>query len=99
MAAYDELEASFERVAALSLDAMTDPEQVALMNRREVLARRLPSVDHPVINRLVAEASPTELGGTQPGRGVVDRAADLQEGSPPAYPPRRTAGAAHRHHR
>ncbi len=64
MATYAELEASFERVAALSLDAMTDPEQVALMNRREVLARRLPSLDHPVINRLAAEAPPTELGGT-----------------------------------
>ncbi len=64
LAAYAELETAFERVAALSLDALTDPEQLALMNRREVLARRLPSLDHPVINRLVAEASPTELGGT-----------------------------------
>ncbi len=56
LAAYDELDASFEKVGELSLDASTHPEQVALTNRREVLAPRLAALDRPVINRLAGEA-------------------------------------------
>jgi Domain of unknown function (DUF222) len=64
MAVYDEWEAVNEKVAALSLDALTDRELLELQHRREVVARSLPAVDHQIINRLAAEASPTELGGT-----------------------------------
>ncbi len=64
MAVYDEWEAVNEKVAALSLDALTDRELLELQHRREVVARRLPAVDHQIINRLVAEADPKALGGT-----------------------------------
>lgn len=64
MAAYDELDAAFDEVTALSLDALTPSELVALMNRRETLYRRQPAVDHRIINRLAAEADPKALGGT-----------------------------------
>jgi hypothetical protein len=63
LAAYDEWEAVNEKVAALSLDALTHAELLALLNRREVVARRHPTVDHQIINRLAAEADPKALGG------------------------------------
>jgi hypothetical protein len=64
MAAYDELEAAHEKVAALSYDGLTHPELVALQSRRETMRRREPVVDHQIINRLAAEADPQTLGGT-----------------------------------
>jgi Domain of unknown function (DUF222) len=64
MAVYDEWEAVNAKVAALSLDALTHPELLELQHRREVVARSVPTVDHQIINRLVAEADPKALGGT-----------------------------------
>jgi Domain of unknown function (DUF222) len=64
MAAYDELEAAQKKVATLSYDGLTHSELVALESRRETMRRREPAVDHQIINRLAAEASPIELGGT-----------------------------------
>ena len=64
MAAYDELEAAHEKVAALSYDALTHPELLAVQSRRETMRRREPAIDHQIINRLVAEADPQALGGT-----------------------------------
>jgi len=63
MAVYDEWEAANARVAALSLDVLTDCELLVLQYRREVVARSLPAVDHQIINRLAAEADPKALGG------------------------------------
>ncbi|MGX9788978.1 HNH endonuclease signature motif containing protein [Mycobacterium sp. MMS18-G62] len=62
-AVYDEWEAVNEKVAALSLDALTHTELLALQHRREVVARRQPMVDHQIISRLAAEADPKALGG------------------------------------
>jgi Domain of unknown function (DUF222) len=62
LAVYDEWEAINDKVAALSLDALTDTELLDLQGRREVVARRQPVVDHQVINRLAAEADPKALG-------------------------------------
>jgi Domain of unknown function (DUF222) len=64
MAVYKEWEAINEKVAALSLDALTDRELLELQHRREVVARSLPAVDHQIVNRLAAEADPNALGGT-----------------------------------
>ncbi len=64
MAAYDEFEAAFEKVAALPLDALTHPDLLALMSRREVLSRRQAALEHAVINRLAAETCPGALGAT-----------------------------------
>src|SRR5215212_4066498 len=63
LAAYDEWEAVNEKVAALSLDALTHTELLALAHRREVVARRHPVVEHQLISRLAAEADPKALGG------------------------------------
>jgi hypothetical protein len=63
-AAYDELDAAFDKLMALSLDGLTHSELLGLLDRRERLARRLPATSHAIINRLAAEADPNVLGGT-----------------------------------
>ncbi len=62
MAAYDELDAAFDKVAALNCDALNHEELLVLMNRMERNVRRAPVVAHHMINRLVAEANPKALG-------------------------------------
>ena len=64
LATYAEWEAVNAKVAALSLDALTDTELLELQHRREVVARSVPAVDHQIINRLVADGDPKALGGT-----------------------------------
>jgi hypothetical protein len=64
LAAYADWEAANQKVAELSLDALTHTELLDLQHRREVVARSVPAVDHQIINRLAAEADPKALGGT-----------------------------------
>src|SRR4051812_26937558 len=63
LAAYDELEAAVDKVASLSVDALTHTELLALLHRREVLSRRQCADEHRLIARLVSEADPKALGG------------------------------------
>jgi hypothetical protein len=62
-AAYNELDAALDKVLGMSTDALSHPDLVVLMARLERIVRRAPAVAHPMINRLVAEASPQALGG------------------------------------
>jgi hypothetical protein len=62
--AYKGLDAAFEAVAALSYDVLTVTEKKNLLIRLEAHRRRLPAVEHPLINLLVTEAAPEVLGGT-----------------------------------
>jgi hypothetical protein len=64
LAALAALEAAEDAVTGLSFDALTHPELLTVLSRRETLARRQPAVDHRLINRLAAECCPTDLGGT-----------------------------------
>jgi hypothetical protein len=91
LAAFDELEAAHQRVAALSFDALTHPELLGRLDRLETLRRSQPAVEHRLINRLARECSPVELGGTsltdvlatrlrisaREARRRIDEAADL----------------------
>ena len=95
MALLDEADAVADRLASLALEALTPAELLAVLARREVLARRQPAIDHRLLNRLVAEAVPTELGGTTLAKALahrlkisqadarrrLDEAADLGPGS------------------
>jgi Domain of unknown function (DUF222) len=45
-AAFDRLDAAIDEVAALSFDALTTPERLALLERSEVLRRRQPAAEH-----------------------------------------------------
>jgi Domain of unknown function (DUF222) len=64
LAAYDDLDAAFDKVLGLSFDAITDSEKLNLQNRMERNLRRAPAVEHRLISSLVAGADPKSLGGT-----------------------------------
>jgi hypothetical protein len=90
--AFDALEAELKRALDLSFDALTTPERLALLQRCERLRRRLPCIEHQLINQISEQADETELGGRLPSalanrllitRGEASRriheAADLGE--------------------
>src|ERR1700758_3215520 len=62
-AAFDVLDAAVDGVAALDVDALSTREWLALLERTEKLRRRLPAIEHPLINHLARQATPEELGG------------------------------------
>ncbi|OMC03713.1 hypothetical protein A5735_00485, partial [Mycolicibacter heraklionensis] len=59
---FDGLSAYLDQALDLDFDALTPRECLALLQRCERLRRRLPAVEHPMINRLAA-TDPAELGG------------------------------------
>jgi hypothetical protein len=62
-AAFDALDAAVDGVAALDFDALSTPQRFGFLARCERARRRLPAVEHPLINQLAREATPEELGG------------------------------------
>ncbi|WP_163659650.1 13E12 repeat family protein [Mycobacterium branderi] len=62
--AFDALESAMKRALDLTFDTLTTPECLAMLERCETIRRRLPAVEHPLINQLAEQASETELGGT-----------------------------------
>ncbi|AKN16399.1 hypothetical protein B586_07255 [Mycobacterium haemophilum DSM 44634] len=63
-AAFDALDAAVDGVAALDFDALCAREWLVLLERCERVRRRIPAVEHPMINQLARQATPEELGGT-----------------------------------
>jgi hypothetical protein len=66
VAAFDALEADLDRALELSFDALTIPERLVMLARCEVFRRRLPALEHPLINQVSGQADATELGGKLP---------------------------------
>ena len=62
-AAFDALDAAVDGVAELDFDALTTRECLALLERCERVRRRLPVLEHQLINHLARQATPEELGG------------------------------------
>jgi hypothetical protein len=62
-AAYDALDAALDAVLAASVDALSTAEKLVLHDRLECNVRRLPTVQHLLVNALTAEADPKALGG------------------------------------
>jgi hypothetical protein len=60
---FDTLSAVMSRIVEYSYDALTTPELLALLERLERATRRLPVPGHALINQLVQQATPAELGG------------------------------------
>jgi hypothetical protein len=69
---FDALEADLDRALELSFDALTTPERLAMLQRCERMRRRLPTVEHPLINQIGEQADATELGGKLPA-ALADR--------------------------
>ncbi|WP_156765524.1 13E12 repeat family protein, partial [Mycobacterium sp. 1245499.0] len=63
-AAFDALDAAWDQVCALNVDALKPRQQLAVLARCEKQRRRIPAVEHPVINSLARQAPSPELGGT-----------------------------------
>ncbi len=62
-AALDTLDAALDGVAGFDCEALTTPEHLRLLARVERWRRRLPAVEHPLINALRRQAGAAELGG------------------------------------
>jgi hypothetical protein len=62
-AVFDALDAEVDRACLLSLDALNLQHQLAVLERCERLRRRLPAIEHPLINSLARQAPSQELGG------------------------------------
>src|SRR5262245_34295183 len=65
-AAYDALDAAVDLVVALRGDTLSTADHVAGLARLERARRRLPVAEHPMINHIVARATPAEVGGSIP---------------------------------
>jgi uncharacterized protein DUF222 len=63
VARFDALHAAVSELLEVSFDALTTPEQLALLERLERETRRLPVAGHALIKQLGRQASETELGG------------------------------------
>ncbi|OBJ98559.1 13E12 repeat family protein, partial [Mycobacterium sp. 1245852.3] len=63
-AAFEALDAAWDRVCALNVDALKPRQQLAVLARCEKQRRRIPAVEHPVINSLARQAPSVELGAT-----------------------------------
>ncbi|OBI11239.1 hypothetical protein A5712_09675 [Mycobacterium sp. E2327] len=62
-AALDRWDADFDALAAFDCEALTTREHLALLERFEKMRRRIPSLEHPIINAVARQATAEELGG------------------------------------
>ncbi|BAX93845.1 hypothetical protein MSG_03719 [Mycobacterium shigaense] len=61
-AAFDALDKALDTVAGLNFAASNTRNRLASLRRCEQIRRRLPAVEHALINQLGREATPEELG-------------------------------------
>lgn len=57
------IDAAINRLLDADFVALTTPERLGLLERVERIRRRLPALEHPLINQLADQASLAELGG------------------------------------
>ncbi len=69
---YDVLNATIDKIAALDVDALSAAEHMELSERHQSVQRRLPALQHRLLNELVATATGEELGGPL-ARVLADR--------------------------
>src|SRR6516225_9490569 len=62
-ATFDALDAAFDKAAALDCEALTTRELLGLLQCCEKVRRRIPAIEHPMINTLGRQATAEELGG------------------------------------
>src|SRR5579875_351126 len=60
---FDALDAALDAVLELNGESLTTPERFALLERCERVRRRLPAIEHPLVNAIGNQASAEELGG------------------------------------
>jgi Domain of unknown function (DUF222) len=63
-AAFDTIDAALDDLVGYDCDALAAPEQLAVLERCKTVRRRLPAIEHPLINSVARQAPSQELGGT-----------------------------------
>ena len=63
IAALDAAEASYRKLAALPLEALSRPEKQALLKRLEELDKEWVALDRRLIGQLIADGDPAVSGG------------------------------------
>ncbi len=59
---FDALDAGLDRACALSFDALSARQQLVILERCERLRRRIPAMEHPLINSLARQAPARRTG-------------------------------------
>ncbi|ULP40589.1 HNH endonuclease signature motif containing protein [Mycobacterium lentiflavum] len=62
-AAFDALDAALDDVVGLETEMLCTRERLVLLERTERVRRRLPALEHRLINQIARQATPAELGG------------------------------------
>lgn len=62
LTALDDLDAVWAKLAGLSIQALTGPDALAVLERLEIARRRLPAVEHALITHLQSQCTPKDLG-------------------------------------
>ncbi|OCB39298.1 hypothetical protein A5676_14060 [Mycobacterium malmoense] len=65
-AAFAVINTAVDDLVGSDCDALATREQLAMLGQCESVRRRLPAIEHPLINSLAHKATPEELGGTLP---------------------------------
>nr|WP_231122517.1 HNH endonuclease signature motif containing protein [Mycobacterium colombiense] len=63
-AAFDVIDSAFDGLLGSDCDALATRQQLAVLERCEKVRRRLPAIEHPLINSLARQAPSESLGGT-----------------------------------
>ena len=62
MIALDELEAAWDKLASLPVDALSAGQALAVLDRLETQRRRQPTIEHTLLNHLQSQATAKEMG-------------------------------------
>ena len=62
MAMLDDLDAAWDKLASLPVDALAAPQVLAVLDRLEIHRRRQPAVEHGLLNHLQSQATAREMG-------------------------------------
>jgi len=73
LGALDAIDAALDVLGSASLDGFSSAELLELLARREVIARRGPTVDHRLLQVLQSQARPGELGASTWSRVLAGR--------------------------
>lgn len=63
VATLDRLDRAVDALVEVSFEALTTPERLRVLERLEVVARRLPVAQYALLNQLDEQAGEAELGG------------------------------------
>ncbi len=73
LTALDELEAAWNKLASLPVDALSAGQVPAVLDRPETHRRRQPTAEHALLNHLQSRATAKDMGAKSGGRASTHR--------------------------